>query len=144
MNFTRLFPIAQAVAQMSKDESTKAGALIIGPAGEIRSSGWNGAPRGSRADEDYRKERPIKYKWFEHAERNAIYNAARVGTSLEGTTMICTHYPCADCARAIVQAGIGWIIVPNPDPVFFERWKDDIAVATRMFDECGVDVEVLL
>ena len=97
--------VAEAVAELSKDKSTKVGALILGPANEIRACGYNGAPRGCEADEDERSERPEKYHWFSHAELNAITNAARVGTPLEGNTLVVTHFPCMDCARAIVQAG---------------------------------------
>jgi len=143
MNQTKLLSVAIAIAQLSKDESTKVGALIVGPSGEIRSSGWNGAPRGRCADEDYRKKRPIKYKYFEHAERNAIYNAARVGTPLEGCTMITTHYPCVDCCRGIIQSGIKHVIVPAPDSEFYARWAEDIVIADKLFAECGVTLEIL-
>lgn len=96
--------IAKAVSALSKDASTHVGALVLGDAHEIRSVGYNGAPRGCAADEDQRgKERPEKYFWFSHAELNAITNAARVGTPLEGSSLIVTHPPCMDCARAIVQ-----------------------------------------
>ena len=53
-----------------------------------------------------RQERPEKYYWFEHAERNSIYNAARIGVSTKGSKMYMTcGVPCADCARAIINAG---------------------------------------
>jgi dCMP deaminase len=48
---------------------------------------------------------------MEHAERNAIYNAARCGTPLEGCTLYVEIMPCMDCARAIVQAGIGQVVI---------------------------------
>jgi dCMP deaminase len=65
--------------------------------------------------ERWSREGGVKYKWVEHAERNAVYNAARVGVSLKG----CTAYlnwepiPCADCTRAFIQAGIIEIVGPN-------------------------------
>lgn len=88
--------IAYATARLSKDTSTKVGALIVGPSQEVRALGYNGAPRGSSADElaDVRNVRPEKYFWFSHAELNAITNAARVGTPLEGSTLLVTHPPC--------------------------------------------------
>lgn len=52
--FVRFLPIADAFAAMSKYPRTKVGALVLGPRFEVRSTGWNGAPRGSRADEDDR------------------------------------------------------------------------------------------
>ena len=48
--------------------------------------------------------RPTKYLWIEHAERNAICNAARAGTATEGCTIFVEIMPCMDCARAVVQA----------------------------------------
>lgn len=141
----RDFPIVQAIAQRSKDQSTKVGALIIGPDGEPRSYGWNGAPRGSKADEDERAtQRPEKYFWMEHAERNAIYNAARVGTPLNGSSMLVTHPPCMDCARAIVQSGIKRVIWIAPtDQAFAERWAEHAERIAKLFNECGVEWAVV-
>ena len=135
--------LAGAVSLFSKDASTQVGALIIGPAGEVRGTGYNGAPRGSKADEDNRMHRPEKYFWFEHAERNAIYNAARCGTPTDGCTMIITHPPCMDCARAIVQAGIKDVIWNVPNSEFGNRWLEHKDRATFLFDECGVKHGVL-
>ena len=69
--------IAYATSRLSKDTSTKVGAVIVGPSQEVRSLGYNGAPRGCNADEpsSLRNVRPEKYFWFSHAELNAITNA---------------------------------------------------------------------
>ena len=75
------------VAVKSKDPTTKIGALIVGPDREIRSTGYNSFPRGLDDNVRERMERPEKYYWIEHAERNAIYNAARCGTTLKGCTV---------------------------------------------------------
>ena len=132
--------IAYAVAKLSKDTSTQVGALIIGPTNEVRSLGYNGSPRGCSADEEptARGARPEKYFWFSHAELNAITNAARVGTPLNGCSLVVTHPPCMDCARAIVQAGIKSVVVARPSDDFVERWKEHASRALRLFDECGV------
>lgn len=136
--------IARAVAYLSKDTSSKVGAIVVGPSNEVRSLGYNGAPRGCAADEDERGQtRPEKYFWFSHAELNAITNAARVGTPLEGSSLIVTHPPCMDCARAIVQAGINKVFVPKWDSDFNNRWHDHISRTLRLFDECGVEFHVL-
>jgi dCMP deaminase len=133
--------IARAAAKFSKDESTQVGAVILGPSQEVRSLGYNGAPRGCAADEDSRgRERPEKYFWFSHAELNAITNAARVGTPLLGSAIIVTHFPCMDCARAIVQAGIVEVYCPRPSDEFAERWKEHTGRSLKLFNECGVDV----
>lgn len=134
--------IAYATAKLSKDASTQVGAIIIGPSQEIRSLGYNGAPRGCAADEDQRGlERPEKYFWFSHAELNAITNAARVGTPLLGSTIIVTHFPCMDCARAIVQAGIVKVIVPLLVTDYYVRWKEHVDRAIQLFIECGVEIQ---
>lgn len=144
MKIARFINVAKAIAAFSKDKSTKVGAVIVGPSGEIRSTGWNGAPRGCTADEDERSDaRPEKYYWFSHAEMNAITNAARVGTPLEGTSIVVTHAPCMDCARAIVQAGIKRVVFPVIEPEMYERWKAHFDRAELLFDECNIEVEIL-
>jgi dCMP deaminase len=136
--YKKLMTIAHAYAALSKDESTKVGALIVGVGMEVRSSGWNGAPRGSDADVDGRRSRPEKYFWFCHAEANAIANAARAGTSIQDCVMLVTLPPCMDCAKLIVQAGIRTVIYEAGDDAFKERWKDHLTRAAHLFQECGV------
>ena len=132
--------IALAAAQLSKDTSTKVGAIIVGPTNEVRSLGYNGAPRGCNADEDERGQtRPEKYYWFSHAEMNAITNAARVGTPLDGSSLVVSHPPCMDCARAIVQAGIKHVFCPKPDDDFVTRWQEHIRRLEVLFQETGIE-----
>ncbi len=136
----KLMTIARAVAQLSKDD-TKVGAVIVGPDGEGGPWGYNGAPRGCSADEDERfQTRPEKYFWAEHAERNAIYSAARAGFSPKGCTLVVTHFPCMDCARAIVQSGIKRVVVGKMTAEFSERWHESIIRSIRLFDETGVEL----
>ena len=101
MNWVDYFyKIAEQVKEKSKDKKTKIGAVIVGKDNEIVSTGYNSFPRGIDDNVAERQERPEKYFWFEHAERNAIYNAARIGVSTKGCTMFLTcDIPCADCAR---------------------------------------------
>ena len=140
----KLMAVAQAISQLSKDESTQVGALLIGDEGEGGPWGYNGAPRGCAADEDERfQQRPEKYMWAEHAERNAIYAAARTGFRTVGCTIYVTHPPCMDCARAIVQAGIKRVVTVRPPPAFIERWREHMSRSQRLFDECDVIYEEL-
>lgn len=140
---SKYMAVAASIGALSKDQSTQVGALIVGKGGEFIASGWNGAPRGCAADEsgDHRSQRPEKYFWFSHAEANAITNAARVGTPLAGGTIVVTHFPCMDCARAIVQAGIVKVVTPEPEFEFAMRWREHIDRSKRLFAECGVEVE---
>lgn len=137
----RLLP---GIAERSHD-TTKTSCLVVGPDREIRSTGYNGLPRGVREENSERFERPEKYYWMEHAERNAIYNAARVGVPLVGCAMYLNWYPCMDCARAIIQAGIVRLVCDKARTM--ERWNDpkwsgDFLRVGAMFSEAGVVVEL--
>ena len=137
----KFFGIAEATAALSKDPSTQVGCLVFGPGYEIRSSGWNGAPRGCAADTDERyASREEKLWWVVHSEINAITNAARTGTPLGGCAMLVTHWPCMSCAKAIVQAGISMVVCPEPLAGFRERWVEDIRRTQALFYECGVSL----
>ena len=137
--------ICRVVAARSKDPATKIGCVIVGPAHEIRSTGYNSLPRSIRDDVPERLERPTKYLWMEHAERNAIYNAARCGTPLEGCTLFAGLMPCMDCARAIVQAGIREVVL-DADRVraysseYYDRHFDQVKV---LFEEAGVTMRTV-
>lgn len=116
MNWDNYFKdLVAVIASKSKDRSTKVGCVIVGPDNEIRATGFNGFPRNINDDEEDRHQRPEKYFWTEHAERNAIFAAARVGTPTAGCRLYLTWFPCMDCARAIIQAGIVEIIANEPD-----------------------------
>lgn len=130
----RFMDLARLVASWSKDRSRKVGAVIVGPGREVVAVGYNGFPRGVDDAVESRHERPAKYRWTEHAERNAIYNAARTGASLAGTTIYLPWYPCMDCARAIVQAGILEVVAIEPDwndPKFADDFRDVPALFTE-------------
>ena len=133
--------IARQVARKSKDNSVKVGVVIVGPGHEIRSTGYNGFPRGLDEKDPTRWERPGKYLWVEHAERNAVYNAARMGMSLNGCTAYMESPPCADCARSMIQAGIVEIVVTTNNPFAHrEDWRESIQFAENMLKEAGVKV----
>ena len=108
MNWIEYFRgIAHQVKLKSKDIRTQIGAVVVGKDNEILSTGYNSFPRGINDDVEERQERPEKYYWFEHAERNAIYNAARIGVSLKDSTMYLTcGMSCSDCTRGIINSGI--------------------------------------
>lgn len=141
MKQRKFLPIALAISSLSKDE-TKVGAVIIGPDGEGGPWGYNGAPRGCHADEDERMHiRELKLAHFEHAERNAIFAAARQGFATKGCGIVVTHFPCINCARAIVQAGLKWVLCPPPEGRFLERWGAEIELSRALFHECGIELK---
>jgi len=133
--------LAQHIGSWSKDRSQGIGAVIAGPNHEIRSVGYNGFPRGVNDEVDERHERPEKYFWTEHSERNAIFNAARVGTPLEGCTIYCSWFPCIDCARAIVQCGIIRVVVRAVN-MNHEKYKGEFERAEVLFKEAGVELAI--
>lgn len=126
------------IAKRSKDPSTQVGCVVI-KSNVILSSGYNGPPRGVNDEKALKLERPIKYHWFEHAERNAIYNAARIGACLEGGIIYTTQVPCAACTRAIIQAGIHTIILPEERNKDYEkRWASELYHACCMLNETKI------
>lgn len=130
--------LAEHSASLSKDTSTKLGAVIVGPDREVRSTGYNSLPRGINDYCPERYERPEKYRWFEHAERNAVYNAARIGVSTKGCTLYCAWPPCTDCARAIIQSGIIEVVVLTLEVP--DRWRDDVTASLQMLLEARVRI----
>jgi len=134
--------ICTTVASRSKAPTTQVGCVIAGPAHEIRSTGYNSLPRGIRDDVPERFVRPTKYLWMEHAERNAIYNAARCGTPLEGCTIYIALMPCMDCARAIVQAGIRQVVVSGDRMSQYssEYYDEHFRMVDELFQEAGIGV----
>lgn len=137
----RFLELALHVGQWSKDRSRKVGCVIVGPQREIRAIGYNGFPRRIHDDTAERHERPTKYLWTEHAERNAIFEAARIGTALDGCTMYLPWFPCMACARALVQAGIARLVAAHPD-MLDPKWGEEFQVALTLLKEAGVVVDL--
>lgn len=135
----RFLDLSRHVGQWSKDRSRKVGCVIVGASREIRAIGYNGFPRGSDDNTADRHDRPAKYLWTEHAERNAIYQAARVGIAVQGCTMYLPWFPCMDCARAIVQAGIARLVAVRPDTSEPE-WGRQFEAAIVLLEETGVEI----
>ena len=107
-----------AVMQRSEDPSTQVGAVIVGPGHEVLSVGYNSLPRGVESTPE-KWGRPQKYENVLHAEHNAILNAARTGTAIDGATLYMPYdcLPCKGCCNVIVQAGIAELVlghVPFP------------------------------
>ncbi|WP_420414867.1 deoxycytidylate deaminase [Roseibium sp.] len=138
----RFMALCDQIASWSEDPHFQVGCIIASPAGrEIRSTGYNGFPRGVSAADPARFDRDSgeKFYWFEHAERNAIYNAARAGICLSGCTLYVNRFPCADCGRAIIQAGIPRIVAP-PIPQADGSLDYSFQVSRQMLREAGVQI----
>ncbi|MDO6726060.1 dCMP deaminase family protein [Cognatishimia sp. 1_MG-2023] len=139
----RFFELCDLISSWSEDESRKVGAVIVGKANEIRSTGYNGLPRGVSASDRNRQSHRDgeKYFWFEHAERNAIYNAARVGIPLDNCIIYSSVFPCADCARAIVQSGISELR-SFPFPKNDKTYSKSFEVAASIFKETNLRIKL--
>ena len=150
MNWEQYFTnIAKTVAQKSKDRSTIVGAVVVDEHNQILATGYNGFPRGIDDDNPSYHERPLKYKITEHAERNAIYQAARNRGGLNGATLFLGHNPaegiCSDCARAIIQSGIKKVVgTSNKFAGKGEEWEHDCRVAHHLLIEANVELVTIL
>lgn len=137
--------LAYSEARRSRDESTQNGAVVVLQGRETPSkivgSGFNDIPEGVR-DIAERRHRPLKYQFTEHAERAAIFDAARHGFKTDGATMYCPWLACADCGRSIICAGIVRVVRHKiPEHASRPDWLASIAIADQMFREAGVQID---
>ena len=136
----RFLNLAIHISNWSKDPSTKVGCVVVGPDREIRSTGFNGLPRGIEDNDERLNNREIKYPMICHAEENAIMHAARIGISLKGCTAYVTWPPCTRCARSLIQAGILTVIYPKNTEIP-DRWASDFELSMNMFKEAGIELK---
>ena len=104
--------VALLAAERSKDPNTQVGACIVDAQNRILATGYNGFPQGC-SDDDFPWNRDealgeTKYQFVVHAELNAILNAR--GKSLAGAVLYVGLFPCNECAKAIIQAGISEVV----------------------------------
>ena len=124
----------------SKDPNTQVGCCIVSRDHKILSMGYNGFPIG--CDDDCfpwirESDNPLDNKYFysTHSELNAILNYR--GGNLEGCKMYVTLFPCNECAKAIIQAGIAKVIYADNK---YDGTPSVIA-SMKMFDAAGVEYE---
>lgn len=129
--------VAQLSSMRSKDPNTQVGACIVSNDNKILSMGYNGFPVGC-SDEEFPWDRDgeddldTKYPFVTHSELNAILNYR--GGSLEGTKLYVSLFPCNECAKAIIQAGIKTVVYDS------DKYLGTAAnrASKRMFDAAGV------
>lgn len=129
--------VAKLSSLRSKDPNTKVGACIVNKSLRIVGIGYNGFPKGCGDDiypwesnEDYVDS---KYAYVVHAELNAILNSSG---SLEECSIYVTHFPCNECAKAIIQSGITEVVYES------DKHKDspNTAASKKMLDSAGVAI----
>lgn len=128
--------IAHLSGMRSKDPNTQVGACIVSEDNKILSMGYNGFPKGCSDDEfPWDREGEVldtKYPFVTHGELNAILNYR--GGSLEGTKLYVSLFPCNECAKAIIQAGIAEIVYDSDK---YAGTPTNIA-AKKMFEAANV------
>ena len=133
--------MAKLVGTWASCKRRQIGAVIVKDK-RVLTTGYNGAPAGIQTcvekGECMRQKLGIpsgqrhELCYAVHAEQNAIVQAAKLGVSIEGATLYCTHQPCILCAKMIVNSGISRV-------VYGEGYPDEFSLA--IFEEAGVQVE---
>ena len=139
----RFMQMAKIIGSWSScfQDSRKIGAIIVKNK-RILTTGYNGAPAGIKScterGECLRRKLSIpsgtrhELCYAIHAEQNAIIQAAKLGVSIDGATLYCTHQPCVICAKMIVNSGISRV-------VYGEGYPDEFAL--KIFEQSGVVLE---
>ena len=129
--------VAKLSAMRSKDPNTQVGACIVSEDNKILSMGYNGFPIGCSDDmfpwvREGEDDLKTKYFYTVHSELNAILNYR--GGSLEGSKLYVSLFPCNECAKAIIQAGIKTVVYDS------DKYADTASViaSKRMLNAAGV------
>ena len=136
----RFMDLAEQISTWSSCYKMHVGAVIV-KGNRIITTGYNGAPQGIETCNDR------GYCWKEqlgiqkgnsncfaiHAEQNAILQAAKMGVSLEGCTLYCTHKPCNICTKSIINSGITRIVYKND---YIDNFAD------YLIDHCNINIKV--
>ena len=130
--------MAHLSAMRSKDPNTRVGACIVNPQKRVVGLGYNGFPYGCEDDEfPWARDGQFletKYPYVVHAELNAILNSIK---SLKGCTIYVSHFPCNECAKAIVQSKIAKIIYLSDK----HKEKDSMKASKRILENANVKIE---
>jgi dCMP deaminase len=129
----RFLDLCEHIATWSKDPSTKLGSVIVDDKKRIVSVGYNGFPRGVFDYEERYNDRPTKYLFVAHAERNALDNAPMM---VDGCTLYVALEPCVECAKSIIQKGIKKVVTYRPMREDIFNWN----ISRQMFNESGVEL----
>ena len=144
--------VAMLTGMRSKDPNTQVGACIVSADHKILSMGYNGLPTGCSDDEFPwgREGDPLenKYLFTTHSELNEILNYS--GGSLEGSTIYVSLFPCNECAKAIIQAGIKRIVYDSdkydgtPSVIASKRMLTTAGVTLQKYVHTNREVTIVL
>jgi dCMP deaminase len=128
--------VALLSAQRSKDPNTQVGACIVNPNNKIVGVGYNGFPIGC-SDDEFPWDREgqyldTKYPYICHAELNAVIN--KISENLYDCRLYVALFPCNECAKVIIQAGIKEVVYLS------DKYADtdQVKASRRMFRAAGV------
>ncbi len=142
----RFMEICDVVATWSSCVRRSIGAVIVMDK-RILTTGYNGAPAGITSCKDkgfcMRDEHSIpsgtrqEFCYAVHAEQNAITQAAKLGVSVQGATLYCTHQPCTICTRMIINSGIKRVVFnhPYPDEFSMKLLQESGVLCERYIEE---------
>lgn len=136
----RLMSKAYSHALDSPDPSSQNGAVLCKRQSngqlDVVSKGFNHFYDGIEPEVANRDE---KLRRIEHAERDAIYQAAKRGVEVEGSIMVCPWAACSDCARAIIGSGVSALIVHRQRYLLTDkRWIDQVNEALNWIQASGI------
>jgi dCMP deaminase len=143
---------ALLASTMSKDPSTKVGAIIVGKENESLISGFNGFPRKILDTPERLNNRELKYKLVVHAEENVLLVAAKKGIKISGCSLyyaaqdkdgnlVWGGAPCIRCTVSLIQAGIKEVITYQA-PIL-DRWSQDMELAKQILFEAEVKLRII-
>lgn len=144
-----------ATNQLSNDESIKTSATLLNKYGSVMALGYNGMPYSMNENNlDYQNKVKgkffyvddhsslpfYKYDWFEHAERNMLFNFVRNGISFnlssknnqDGNYLLLSNIETMDEARCIASIGVKHVIVKHIN-------LDIFPLVAHLFNTCNID-----
>jgi dCMP deaminase len=137
----KFYELAEYQANLfSKDPNTKVGCIFLAQDSLfVLSTGYNGLCQGLDELKPERWQRPTKSFYVVHAEQNCLANACRHGISVEKAIAVVTLFPCATCAKLMIQSGIKYLVTRKPD-MNCSRWGEEFKYSLEMLEEAGIDI----
>ena len=140
MNYAELLRQSYVKAAESSNPSTQNGALIVNDADEVLVRACNPFPDGI-AETPERLERGLRHKIAVHAERNAVYLAARAGVKTAALTMVCGWATCGECAQAIIQSGLKRLVTHKQTmDASGDFWMPEVELGLSLLREAGIEI----
>lgn len=127
---------AKLAALRSNDPSTKVGAVIVDSEHKMISMGYNGMPKGTEFTWEKNEGLNNKYLYVCHAEMNALFNT-RNGSSVKDATIYVTLFPCNECAKMMVQAGIKKVVYLS------DKYHSQVTfmASRKILEAAGIEIE---